>query len=134
MVVEAPNPQLKLLPGMTPTLCFQIEKHTGVLKIPNAALRFDPKPELVRACDRSLLESADSDGLEKPDADSPKAAAAADGGSAPEPARKPQYVWVADGGLLSAVKVVTGLSDGQFTELVSGNLSEGQLLVTAMKP
>jgi hypothetical protein len=36
-------------------------------------------------------------------------------------------------GLLSAVKVTTGLEDEKFTEVLSGKLTEGQLLVTGMK-
>ena len=40
---------MKLLPGMTANLAFQIEKRTGVPAVPNAALRFRPKPEQVRA-------------------------------------------------------------------------------------
>ena len=52
VVVEAANPELKLLPGMTAKLSFQIDKHKGVIKVPNAALRFYPKPEYVLPEDR----------------------------------------------------------------------------------
>jgi HlyD family secretion protein len=41
-VVEVNNSDLKLKPGMTATLSITIAKRTGVLKIPNAALRFKP--------------------------------------------------------------------------------------------
>ena len=133
VVVEAANPQLKLLPGMTANLKFQIETRTKVLKVPNAALRFYPKPDQVRAGDRSILEGKASDGQEKQDADSSKAATTADDESSSESSRKERYVWVADGDLLSAVKIVTGLEDEKFTEVVSGDLKEGQLLVTGMK-
>ena len=56
VVVEAPNIQLKLLPGMTATLAFQIEKHQRVMTIPNAALRFHPKPDQVRPADQAIVE------------------------------------------------------------------------------
>jgi HlyD family secretion protein len=134
VVVEAANPELKLLPGMTPTLTFQIETRTKVLKVPNAALRFYPKPEQVRACDRPILDGKASDGQEKRGADSSKAAATADDESSPEPGRKERYVWIVDGDLLSAVKIVTGLENEKFTEVVSGKLTEGQLVVTGMRP
>ena len=42
-------------------------------------------------------------------------------------------MWVIDGDLLKAVKIATGLSDKNCTEVVSGDLSEGQLVVTGMK-
>lgn len=56
VVVEATNAELKLLPGMTANLKFQIAKRENVLRIPNAALRFHPKPEQVREKDRPLVE------------------------------------------------------------------------------
>ena len=55
VVVEAANPGLKLLPGMTANLAFQIETHTNVLKVPNAALRL-----LSQARAGSCLRSIDS--------------------------------------------------------------------------
>jgi HlyD family secretion protein len=60
-VVEAPNSELKLLPGMTANLVFQIEKHENVLKIPNAAMRFHPKPEDVHPQHLALLEGLKSE-------------------------------------------------------------------------
>jgi HlyD family secretion protein len=41
-VVEVENPELKLKPGMTANVSVIIAQHEGVLKIPNAALRFKP--------------------------------------------------------------------------------------------
>ena len=46
---------------MTANLSFQIEKHAGVLTIPNAALRFHPKPEQVRPRDRAIVEGKSDD-------------------------------------------------------------------------
>ena len=55
VVVESPNPQIKLLPGMTANLIFQIEIHASVPTIPNAALRFYPRPDQVRQSDRAIV-------------------------------------------------------------------------------
>jgi len=41
-VVEVNNPDLKLKPGMTANISITTGKRTGVLKVPNAALRFKP--------------------------------------------------------------------------------------------
>ena len=43
VIVKAANPDQKLLPGMTANLTFQVDRRTGVLKVPNAALRFRPQ-------------------------------------------------------------------------------------------
>lgn len=55
-VVEAPNTDLKLLPGMTANLVFRVERHDNVLRLPNAALRFHPKPEFVHPKHLPVLE------------------------------------------------------------------------------
>ena len=61
VVVEAANGELKLLPGMTANLTFQIEKRSDVLTVPNAALRFHPKPEQVRKSDLAIVEGRSDD-------------------------------------------------------------------------
>ena len=126
VVVEAPNIQLKLLPGMTATLAFQIEKHQRVMTIPNAALRFHPKPDQVRPADQAIVEGM-ADEAESNGADGTTAAALSGRN------RNRRYVWVADDDLLSAVEIVIGLSDKSVTEVVSGDLTEGQELITGLQ-
>lgn len=41
-VIDVPNPDLKLKPGMTANVTVGIERHPNVTKVPNAALRFHP--------------------------------------------------------------------------------------------
>ncbi len=43
-IIDVPNPQLKLKPGMTANVKVEIAKRTDVLRVPNAALRFRPTP------------------------------------------------------------------------------------------
>ena len=52
-----PNPDLKLLPGMTADISFQVGEVKDVLRIPNAALRFFPLREHVHPDDHKLLDS-----------------------------------------------------------------------------
>ena len=56
VIVSTPNPDLKLLPGMTANLTFQISLLEDILKVPNAALRYFPDKTLVRDEDQKLLE------------------------------------------------------------------------------
>jgi HlyD family secretion protein len=132
VVVEAPNSDLKLIPGMTASLSFQIEEHKNVLRIPNAALRFYPRPEQVHEQHRELLEGL----VEKME---PPEEAQATYKSAHEKVeaartRHRRHVWIVDGKLLSAVAVTTGISDNENTELVSGEITLGQKLVTGIRP
>jgi len=43
----ASGPRYKLLPYMTASLLFEIERHDDVLKVPNAALRWKPRPQQI---------------------------------------------------------------------------------------
>ena len=130
VVVEASNPQLKLLPGMTANLSFQIEKREKILKVPNAALRFYPKPEQVRKEDKKLV-----DGTAEEKADEEGATVQLSAKERAEANRKHnrRHVWVLEGDLLRAVEIETGLSDNNYTQVVSGPLKVGQEVVTGVK-
>jgi len=47
VVVTTENKEMKLLPYMTANLLFEIERHENVLKVPNAALRWKPRPQQI---------------------------------------------------------------------------------------
>jgi HlyD family secretion protein len=54
-IIDVPNPQLKLKPGMTANVKILIEKVEDVLKIPNSSMRFRPTmsdPEMEAAYKR----------------------------------------------------------------------------------
>src|SRR5262245_34761424 len=48
-IVDVPNNELKLKPGMTANLKVQIAKRSDVLRVPNAALRFRPSADVFAA-------------------------------------------------------------------------------------
>jgi HlyD family secretion protein len=52
-VIDVPNPQLKLKPGMTANVKVEIAKRTNVLRVPNPALRFRPTPEVFAALNQA---------------------------------------------------------------------------------
>jgi HlyD family secretion protein len=133
VVVSAPNPDLKLLPGMTASLSFQVGEMKNVLRVPNAALRFYPQREQVRPEDRKLLEVAAGTTTENDQDRSDTNLSAQDKADARRK-RNRRHVWVVDGEWLRAVEVTVGLSDSKHTELVSGELHEGDKLVTGVQP
>ena len=135
VVVETANLELKLLPGMTANLSFRIDHRDKVLKIPNAALRFYPKTEQVRPEDRQLLEGVPAQEETSSGSDTAQEAEKTSAQQRADSKRKRnrRHVWVReDDYLLRAVEVVSGLSDNKSTELVSGPLEEGQMLVTGI--
>jgi HlyD family secretion protein len=135
VVVSAANPDLDLLPGMTASISFQVDQRHDVVKIPNAALRFYPTTKQVRPADLPILEGQTQT---NPNDDQEEAQQSEKSRSADERAKRRQdrnrrHVWVADGNLLRAIEVTTGLSDSQFTEMVAGELQEGDALVTGVQ-
>jgi HlyD family secretion protein len=132
VVVSAPNPELKLLPGMTASISFQVGEVKNVLRIPNAALRFYPQREQVRKDDRKLLEGGPTTGT--PEEDQENTSRSAEEKAETRRNRNRRHVWVKDGEFLRAVEVFTGLSDSKFTELVSGEIKLADQLVTGIQP
>jgi HlyD family secretion protein len=133
VVVTTTNPEMKLLPGMTAHLSFQIEKREDVVKVPNAALRFYPdKKELVREQDHKILEGVEEEEDFEQDEDPSDLRSAAQRVLIRKE-RKKRHVWVKEGEKLKAVEITTGLSDYKYTEMTAGPLKEGQELVIGRK-
>jgi HlyD family secretion protein len=129
VIVETPNTDLKLLPGMTANLSFQINNKSKILKIPNPSLRFYPNREKVHPDDRKILDGFED---QKEFADSPKMVSA-DEKSLNSRSLSYRHVWVDDGKYLRAKKVKIGISDNRYTELIEGELSPGEELVIGEK-
>ena len=55
-VIDAPSPELKLKPGMTATITLEIARRENVIRVPNAALRFRPRPEMFAALNQPVPE------------------------------------------------------------------------------
>lgn len=132
VVVSASNPELKLLPGMTASISFEVDRRGDVLKIPNSALRYFPQAQHVRDSDKPLLE-----GRHDPQQDTKEINDAVVSAAERATARKKRnkrHVWVADGPKVKAIAVQTGLSDSQFTELLEGELKKGDKLIIGIQP
>src|SRR5258708_4603451 len=98
-VIAVSNPDLKLFPGMTANVKVLVDHRCGVLKIPNAALRF------------------------RPAASSAAKKTAAPGAGSRRQAVRSQIVWVVgDDGKPKAVPVTLGITDGAASEVSAGDL------------
>src|SRR5208283_3302569 len=60
VVIEVPNPDLKLMPGMTATSTILVTKKENVFRIPTIAFRFQPLPEQIEARKDSTSAANDS--------------------------------------------------------------------------
>lgn len=133
VVIAAPNPEMKLLPGMTANISFQISQRPNAVRLPNMALRFYPKTEQVRPEDRPLLEGLTTQAEKEQDKNNPEPVKSALEKAAANRQRNRRHVWARDGEFLRAVPVVTGINDSKYTELVSGDLKLGDKVVTGIK-
>ena len=136
VVVTTPNADMKLLPGMTADLTFQVATHKDVLKIPNSAIRYFPESkDYVHESDHGkldfsyALEQKNDDGSKSSLNDKP----IDESGDAARKAAT-RHVWIQDGEKLKAVDIQIGVSDYEFTEVVAGSLNEGDQVVTGLKP
>ena len=100
---------------------------------PTQRLRFFPESQYVREADRKLLEGVGDDD-DKEDEKSSEQRISANERAEARRRRTQRHVWVEDGEFLKAVAVEMGLSDSRYTEVLSGDLKEGQSLVTGLKP
>jgi HlyD family secretion protein len=57
-VIDVPNAQLKLKPGMTANVKVEIAKKADVLRVPNAALRFRPSTDVFAALNQPVPPEA----------------------------------------------------------------------------
>jgi len=61
-VIDVPNTQLKLKPGMTANVKVEIAKRTEVIRVPNAALRFRPTNDMFAALNQAVPPEAQAGG------------------------------------------------------------------------
>lgn len=114
------NKDGKLLPYMTANVLFEAGRRQSILLVPNAALRWKPQPAMVHPDVRDDHVAA------------LKRRKAKQGQGVPATAKDHSRgtVWVADGNFVRPLKLKVGLTDGTNTELLSGDLADGQPLVT----
>jgi HlyD family secretion protein len=137
VVIDVDNPEQKLKPGMTANLTVTIDERNNVLKVPNAALRFTPQ-------DRSGQRTGGGNGNGQGRRQSGGGDVSQRGGNAgngadvqfapstaPVLAGQTRIVWVmGQDGTPERRRIKVGLSDGASTEVVEGNLVEGEMVIT----
>ncbi|MGB7343876.1 MAG: efflux RND transporter periplasmic adaptor subunit [Pirellulaceae bacterium] len=134
VVVAASNPDMKLLPGMTAEISFEVDSKQDVVKIPREALAFVPMDiQLVREEDRKLIDGSQWKPTEKENKEKGLGDQNAIDRSEARRKRNQRHVWKIDGEKLRAVEVQIGLSESGFTEMVSGDLKAGDKLVSGKK-
>jgi HlyD family secretion protein len=131
-VVGVDNKDLLLKPGMTANVEFLVSEKTDVLKIPNAALRFRPPSERQPAQVSAVRGNAGRE----------TAGGGGRGGASPnarggsrnrEGAQSRQgTVYLLRDQEATPVRLRLGISDGTYTEVVSGDIQANDQVILAM--
>jgi HlyD family secretion protein len=160
VMIDVPNPNLELKPGMTANVNIEIASRDDVVRVPNAALRFRPTAatfqalglapsgsEPVGSTDATRSPATPGGAADKREGQPRGAANASEAVRAKaqgqvgaktvdalfgplDIAETDGRVWVHENGQLKPVAVRLGVSDGQNTELLAGDLPAGAAVVT----
>ena len=145
-VIDVANPDLKLKPGMTATVSVVTDRRRDVLSVPNSALRFRPEgvPPGGAAASGAPAggqqRAANAAGGQRERGQGGQYGQGngnwrrnkeegATGDEGPPPVVKRTLYVLADG-KPSAREVTTGITDGRVTEITSGDLKEGEIVIT----
>ena len=136
-VVGVDNKDLLLKPGMTANAQFMVNRKEGVLKIPNAALRFRPAEDKPQPQAQQAAEGQDN--AQRPSAGGSAGARGGDrgnrgGGQGQRSGGRGREgtVYVLRGDKATPVRIRLGITDGTTTEVAAGDIKEGEQIVVAM--
>ena len=106
VIIDVNNQEQKLKPGMTANVSIETQHASNILRIPTASLRFTPAEELLQTISYDQEQLTEQKGINE------------------------ATIWTPDGEKLGrAIDVVTGISDNRWTQLIKGDLNEGDKLI-----
>jgi HlyD family secretion protein len=143
VIVNAPNPDKKLMPGMTANITVLVQKVDSILIVPGKALRFTPDAAFLAEYMKNnpMGQRQGTGGAGRPagtgaaagTGGAPVTAAGQPnpGGAGGQAGKKPVIVWVKEGDKVRRVRVATGAIDGSNAEIKFG-LKEGDEVILSM--
>ena len=148
VVIDVSNPQQKLKPGMTANLTITIDERNNVVKLPNAALRYMPQAASGQRSQNgnggfsqgqrrnagqqnANASSTTANATDASNAQGDNARSNFALPTAPVLAGQTRRVWVLGADSKPQPRrIKIGLTDGSSTEVVEGDLKEGDLVIT----
>ncbi len=138
-VIAVANPEQKLLPGMTANITIPVAQRDNVLMVPNAALRFKPnlsekeqqelRDKMEARRQQREQERGQQQGQQQPGQQGQRGGR--DQSDSGGQRRQGQMIWVLTGDKKIEPRFVrTGLTNGRSTEIMGGDVQEGDVIVT----
>ncbi|MCW0482355.1 efflux RND transporter periplasmic adaptor subunit [Gaoshiqia sediminis] len=115
VVINAPNPDKKLMPGMTANASFYVKELKGIPLMPAKALNFNPDQKLLMAYQEAHPEV----NLQLPET------------GMTDSGEQGKTVWVKKGNVIRSQQVTLGETDEAFYEVISG-LDEGDEVLVSL--
>jgi HlyD family secretion protein len=135
VIIDVPNPELKLMPGMTATVTILVTKKENVLRVPTIALRFQPPAEQIEVRKDSSSQLDDSARTERRKQFMQRMQEGGGGQSSRQGGgeRAMARLWVqGKNKKLTSIPIRPGIVDGTFTEILRGQVEEGQEIVVGV--
>ena len=125
VIIEAPNRDLRLMPGLTANSNIFIQERKNVLKIPTIAFTFVPPVEYIQQA-KLLPDSVKKSWIQKlrQSGELKKQQIVETNGTK-------GFLWIKSGNDIFPVMVTKGLNDGSFTE-ISGEIKAGYEVATGI--
>jgi HlyD family secretion protein len=117
-VLKVDNTDLSLRPGMTATAEITVKKVENAILVPSAALRFTPPVQQEEKSSTGLVGAL----LPRPPSGTQQRNETTANG-------KQQRVWILKNGQPSVASVTTGATSGAITEVLTGDLQSGMVVV-----
>ncbi len=138
VIVEVPNPDLKLRPSMTANVTIRVATVDDVLRVPNSALRFRPATAEAKPAG-SPAGAAAAGGASRAGGQGRPAAGGPGGGGGHRQPGQTVYVYnpaaTDKAAQLRPVQIRAGITDGHYTQVLavtSGTLAAGDPVVTGL--
>lgn len=110
VVIDAPNPELKLKPGLTASVNIYTMEEREILSVPNKAFRFKIEPEILAQMKNIVFEGVPTQ----------------------TDIKGQKIVWVKSGNKVSPKNIKTGTTNGILTEVISG-IDQGEEVVLGIE-
>lgn len=118
-ILTVDNTELLLRPGMTATAQIIVQKVPDTLAVPNAALRYQPpQPRAETGFDLTRIFFPRPRGRGAPKRDTPA---------------NERNIYILKDGKPQQVSVTTGVTDGKLTQIIEGDLKDGDPVITTSR-
>ncbi|MCX6295433.1 MAG: efflux RND transporter periplasmic adaptor subunit, partial [Bacteroidetes bacterium] len=124
VIIDVPNPELKLMPGLTANINIIVNEHDNIFRVSSNAIRFQPPIEYF---DKSAVLSDSAKNFWKIKLIHNNVV----NKFSNIKQDSTHYIWIKKGDAIYPEKVVVGLSDDSYVE-ISGNINQGMEVVTGI--